>query len=128
MKKLLLLLPLFMLGVACSNDEGTSIESLGQIEQPDSFSVELMSKQDMPYWLAKKVQDLEDNMPPLAQYKVYQCVWKENTVYYIWSYLSSCIYDETYDQYGVRLDWEKYDFKDFSANSHDWKLIYSIKA
>ena len=48
-------------------------------------------------------------------------------VYHIWSILSSCIYYDTYDQQGTRIDWEKNDFKDFYANSHDWKLIYIIE-
>ena len=127
MKKLLFLLPFFLLGTACSSDEENNIESQEQFTLPESTPKEIIPKSEMPYWLSAKLQDIEDNLKPLDKYKVYQGVWKEEAVYHIWSILSSCIYYVTYDQHGTRIDWKKNDIKDFEANSHDWKLIYIIE-
>ena len=93
----------------------------------ESNNMSIITIENLPNYNSKKVQDIEENLKPLAQYKVYQGVWKDNTIYYIWGLFSSCHFGETYDQQGNHIDWEKYDFKDFDANSHDWKVIYTIE-
>ena len=127
MKKYIFILLAALTFVACSEDEGNVIESQPRFVQSKNIPQETVQKTDMPTWLSKKVQDIEENLKPLAQYKVYQGVWKDNTIYYIWGLFSSCYFGETYDQQGNHIDWEKNDFKDFDANSHDWKVIYTIE-
>lgn len=127
MKKLLFLLPFFLLGTACSSDEENNIESPEEFTLSESIPKDLISKSEMPFWLSEKVQDIEDNLKPLDRVMVYQGVWKEKTVYHIWSHFYSCMYCEVYDQQGTHFDWTKYDGEDFTANSHDWKVIYIIE-
>ena len=127
MKKYLFILLAAMAFVACSEDDEKVFESQPRFVQSETIPQETTQKADMPAWLAAKVQNIEENLKPAVQYKVYQGVWKDNTIYYIWSLFASNWFGETYDQQGNRLDWEKNDFKDFDANSHDWKIIYTIE-
>ena len=121
-------MPFFLLCISCSgDDEENNFGSQSSVELPGSVSEEIISKTEMPSWLAAKVQDIEGNLKPLSQYKIYQGIWKGNTIYHIWSFFSSSVYYETYDQEGSRIDWVKNDFKDFLDTSHDWKLIYTIE-
>ena len=88
----------------------------------------LMSKEDMPEWLAAKVFELEKDTPPLAFYKVYQCSWKSQTVYNIHYNFSSCVLCDTYYADGSQVEWkEAADVVDFCDNSSDWKCIYVIE-
>jgi len=127
MKRLILLLPFFLMGTACNNEAEDNNEPQKDLMLYNNAPEELISIDEMPAWLAAEVQKIESNLKPLAQYKIYQGVWKGSTVYHIWSYFSSAVLYDTYDEQGVRLDWEKNDVKDFRDNSRDWKLIYVIE-
>ena len=118
---------IIIIGVgACSNDDDVDYK------EPLSFlnntSVEVIEKESLPDWLVEKINKMETDRIPLSQYKVYQGVWKSQTIYYIYDYFSSCVYCDVYTHDGLHVNWEseEYDFKDFAKNSKEWKCIYVI--
>ena len=108
--------------VSCSND----IDDVPELTKQSTIS--LMAKKDMPDWLAEKITELEKDAPLLALYKVYQCKWKSQTVYYIYYNFASCAMCNTYYADGSKIDWENTaDPDDFHKNSTNWKCIYVIE-
>ena len=128
-KNILMLVVIFMtiIGVnGCSND--------GEIDYQESLSFlkitseEMIEKESLPDWLVEKINKMETEQIPLSQYKIYQGIWKSQTIYYIYDYFASCMYCSVYTYDGHNINWvtEGYDFKDFAKNSKEWKCIYVI--
>ena len=113
-----------------NNGEQQITKSLSQAPHAlEGAKIELVVKGDMPNWLVEKVNFMETNIVPSAEYKVYQCTWRSHTIYYVYDLFASCMMCETYYEDGKNVSWERSaDVEDFDKNSTDWKCIYIIKA
>lgn len=120
--------------VSCSSDDdnGGGVDTSILEKEPSLLgksSMDLMSKENMPVWLAKKITDLEKNAPSMAIYKIYQCKWRAQTIYFINDFFASCALCEVYYADGKKVEWNNVeDVMDFDNNSTEWKCIYVIKA
>ena len=109
-------------------ESGMNTDVLGDLPKlMESSTTELLSKEDIPIWLAEKTSEIEKTVPPMAIYKVYQCNWRSKTIFFIYNNFSSCLLCDTYYDDGKKVEWQKTaDSEDFINNSTRWKCIYVI--
>jgi len=136
--KLLLLcsLLIFFLLWGCKGD-GVEPESLeGGIDGKTFFAdmnqapSNLVPKESLPSFLIDKIKIYEELFPDgcgfIATIRFYKGEWKNQTIYFIYSPLFSCIYCEVYYKDGSKCTTNKDEFADFQAASKNWVLIYEV--
>ena len=90
---------------------------------PSVYTTELVEKGDLPEWLVAIVDGYMDNFPAA----IYQGIWNDETVYYYYNSIHSCMFCTVYHADGTPMDWDKEDCTDFINSSKDWKCIYMFK-
>lgn len=112
----------------CGGDDENVTDPEETLTYLNTAPNKIVEKGSMPEWLVVKINQLETSLKPLAQYRIYEGVWKSQPIFYIYDYFASCMYCSVYTYDGHNINWEtgEYDFKDFAKNSKDWKCIYII--
>jgi hypothetical protein len=89
-----------------------------------------VSGRDIPRWLSSVITEIEAvHMKDISivKIRVFQCKWKNRSVYLIRNNLASCVFCEMYDGDGEKIIWPgDVGSNDFCIESENWELIYEF--
>ncbi len=120
----LLLWAVFCLS-SCGSDSDDNT-TVAYIENPvlGKVAVDITNTETMPEWLSAMIKKMDADKDMYGSHSIFKGEWQDQTIYFVYSPLASCVFCEVYYADGKHIDWNAEDAASFNKATKNWRCIY----